>query len=340
MGRNKDDFMDLDWDFLEGDNISSSQNNCFSESNNNGVFVNQESNISDISSNPSGSSTFSSEPKEKSKPKNNSKGLYDSSIKDINSYWEYYLDKLEEITSLSPSEYKSFINQLKMPLYGGRWDSYDKDRLRFFLAYMALRYSDVHYYETEFFGDSESYTEILDSIDGYVKDMKERTDEAEFMYYVANMYSADRFQGIDPMDKLNEFWKELQGFQLNDNITEFKSDYWEEKAKNTYSFMISILETDNENTSNSNSSNNSSYNPNQHDIFKRVKKIIMDKLSVGSSEIHLNARFAEDLGADSLDTVELIMEFEKEFNITIPDERAKYIRTVGNAIAYIRAHAL
>ena len=338
MGRNKDDFMDLDWDFLEGDSTSSSQNNCISESNNNAVFVNQESNISDISSNTSGSSTFS-EPKEKLKPKNNSKGLYNSSIKDINGYWEYYLDKLEEITSLSPSEYKSLINQLKMPLYGGRWDSYDKDRLRFFLAYMALRYSDVHYYETEFFEDPEPYTEILDSIDGYIKDMKERSDEAEFMYLVANMYSADRFQGIDPMDKLNEFWKELQGFKLNDNITEFKSNYWEEKAKNTYNYMIGMLESDNEDTSNSYPYNNTSYNPNQQDIFKRVKKIIMDKLSVDSSEIHLNARFAEDLGADSLDAVELIMEFEKEFNIIIPDEKAEYIRTVGNAIDYIRAHA-
>lgn len=71
------------------------------------------------------------------------------------------------------------------------------------------------------------------------------------------------------------------------------------------------------------------------DIEAKVKAIIVDKLSVDESEVKNEASFANDLGADSLDTVELIMEFEKQFNITIPDDKSEKISTVGDAIAYI-----
>ncbi len=71
------------------------------------------------------------------------------------------------------------------------------------------------------------------------------------------------------------------------------------------------------------------------DIASRVKAIIVDKLSVDEAEVTPNAEFTKDLGADSLDTVELMMEFEKEFGITIPDEDAEKITTVGDAISYI-----
>ena len=74
------------------------------------------------------------------------------------------------------------------------------------------------------------------------------------------------------------------------------------------------------------------------DIRGRVKTIIMDKLGVEESEINDEASFTNDLGADSLDTVELIMEFEKEFNIAIPDDHAEKIGTVGQAIAYIEGN--
>ncbi|MFY8108207.1 MAG: acyl carrier protein [Bacteroidia bacterium] len=74
------------------------------------------------------------------------------------------------------------------------------------------------------------------------------------------------------------------------------------------------------------------------DIRGRVKIIIMDKLGVEESEINDEASFTNDLGADSLDTVELIMEFEKEFNIAIPDDQAEKIATVGQAVAYIEAN--
>ncbi|QAR31522.1 acyl carrier protein [Ornithobacterium rhinotracheale] len=71
------------------------------------------------------------------------------------------------------------------------------------------------------------------------------------------------------------------------------------------------------------------------DITSRVKAIIVDKLGVEESEVTPEASFTNDLGADSLDTVELIMEFEKEFDIQIPDDQAEKISTVGQAILYI-----
>ena len=71
------------------------------------------------------------------------------------------------------------------------------------------------------------------------------------------------------------------------------------------------------------------------DIAETVKAIIIDNLGVDASEVTATASFTNDLGADSLDTVELIMEFEKEFDIQIPDDQAEAISTVGSAIEYI-----
>jgi acyl carrier protein len=71
------------------------------------------------------------------------------------------------------------------------------------------------------------------------------------------------------------------------------------------------------------------------EIEKKVKEIIVDKLCVSEEEIKPEASFTNDLGADSLDTVELIMEFERVFNVNIPDDKAEKISTVGDAIAYI-----
>ena len=75
------------------------------------------------------------------------------------------------------------------------------------------------------------------------------------------------------------------------------------------------------------------------DVAAKVKAIIVDKLGVDESEVVNSASFTNDLGADSLDTVELIMEFEKEFNISIPDEDAEKIGTVGDAVSYIEGHS-
>ena len=73
------------------------------------------------------------------------------------------------------------------------------------------------------------------------------------------------------------------------------------------------------------------------DITSKVKEIIVEKLGVDEAEITPEANFTKDLGADSLDTVELIMEFEKAFDIQIPEEEAQKIATVGDAIKYIEA---
>lgn len=75
------------------------------------------------------------------------------------------------------------------------------------------------------------------------------------------------------------------------------------------------------------------------DIKEKVTKIIVDKLGVEESEVTAEASFTNDLGADSLDTVELIMEFEKEFDISIPDDHAEQIATVGQAITYLEENA-
>lgn len=72
------------------------------------------------------------------------------------------------------------------------------------------------------------------------------------------------------------------------------------------------------------------------DVESKVKTIIVDKLGVDESEVTHEANFTNDLGADSLDTVELIMEFEKEFDLSIPDEDAENIATVGDAVEYLQ----
>ena len=75
------------------------------------------------------------------------------------------------------------------------------------------------------------------------------------------------------------------------------------------------------------------------EIESKVKEIIVDKLGVEEENVTPEASFTNDLGADSLDTVELIMEFEKEFGINIPDDKAETIKTVGDAIKYIEENA-
>ncbi len=75
------------------------------------------------------------------------------------------------------------------------------------------------------------------------------------------------------------------------------------------------------------------------EVSSKVKEIIVEKLGVEEAEVTMEASFTNDLGADSLDTVELIMEFEKEFGLSIPDEEAEKIGTVGDAVSYIEANS-
>jgi acyl carrier protein len=74
-------------------------------------------------------------------------------------------------------------------------------------------------------------------------------------------------------------------------------------------------------------------------VEERVKKIIVEQLGVNADEVAAESAFVEDLGADSLDTVELVMAFEEEFDLEIPDEDAEKIATVGDAVKYIDDHA-
>jgi len=74
------------------------------------------------------------------------------------------------------------------------------------------------------------------------------------------------------------------------------------------------------------------------DIEKRVRKIVVDQLGVREDQVTPNASFVDDLGADSLDTVELVMALEEEFDLEIPDEDAENIRTIGEAVDYIKEH--
>ncbi len=73
--------------------------------------------------------------------------------------------------------------------------------------------------------------------------------------------------------------------------------------------------------------------------LEQVKKIVVEKLNVDEAKVTENAAFVDDLGADSLDVVEFVMEVEKEFDITIPDEEAGKMRTVGDAVKYIEANS-
>lgn len=75
------------------------------------------------------------------------------------------------------------------------------------------------------------------------------------------------------------------------------------------------------------------------EVFEKVKKIIVEQLGVQESDVTLDASFIDDLGADSLDTVELIMAIEETFNIEIPDEDAEKAKTVGDVVEYVKEHA-
>ncbi len=75
------------------------------------------------------------------------------------------------------------------------------------------------------------------------------------------------------------------------------------------------------------------------DVFERVKKIVVENLDVDGDKVAEPANFIDDLGADSLDLVELVMAFEEEFNIEIPDDVQESIRTVGDAVSHIKEHA-
>ena len=115
---------------------------------------------------------------------------------------------------------------------------YENDRLRLLMGALSLLYFKDHLFDDNFDKMENKYYQILDKVDEYVDSMTSLTDEAKYLYYVANMYSAGRFKNIDPIDKLNEFWQKIQEIDLNDNKTEF---IWGETAQEVYNQMSHLL---------------------------------------------------------------------------------------------------
>lgn len=120
--------------------------------------------------------------------------------------------------------------------------------------------------------------------------------------------------------KRNPYATQKPDFSANNGNTTTQQPTYNQAASSSYS-----------------STSNSNYRPSE--ISSKVKAIIVEKLGVDEAEVADQASFTNDLGADSLDTVELIMQIEKEFGVTIPDDQAEKITTVGDAIAFIEANA-
>lgn len=245
-----------------------------------------------------------------------------------------FMEDWGNIINLEPyaSVSQGFPNRLKriqdvIDREGLSWE--ETDRLRSFMAAVSLLYFDYHLHNGNFTSlRQESYYAILDKVDELVGAMQTFTNEAAFIYYTANLYSANRFQDASPSAKLKEFWDNLQKIELVEGQTEWKVSFWKETAENIHKYMLSQV--------GSSYSNNSRYSEDY--IKNRVISIVEDKLTLDYGEAKTYSRLVDDLGADSLDAVELIMEMEKEFNLTIPDEDAERIRTVGDIISYIKRH--
>ncbi|MDE6408674.1 MAG: acyl carrier protein [Muribaculaceae bacterium] len=248
-----------------------------------------------------------------------------------------FMDKWDEIVELEPytSVSQSFPNRLKhiqKVIDREGLSVYEVDRLKLFQAMVSLLYFDYHINAGNLTSlRLDSYYAILDHIDELIGGMETVTNEAAFIYYTANLFSADRYQDVAPSAKLKEFWSQLQDIELNEDQTEWKVDFLKEKAESIYNYMRKKIGGDEVGSYRS-------LHWSDEKIRRKVFEMIVDKLTVDDEEVHLYSRLQEDLGADSLDAVDLIMELEKEFDLTIPDSDAEKIRTVGDIVVYINNH--
>lgn len=144
----------------------------------------------------------------------------------------------------------------------------------------------------------------------------------------------DHFAEDNPKEAM--YWYN-QAKEHGDTLGEERLQEMEEYAGSTDSIDTSKSDKIYDNFLDQDTSS-SDYNDSYEKIKNKVMAIIADKLSLDEEEVHLYSRLVQDLGADSLDAIELIMEMEKEFGLTIPDEDAERIRTVGDIITYVRAH--
>ena len=240
---------------------------------------------------------------------------------------ETYLSNAENILSAPPSLFRRKLTALDSEINSPDLHPYETDRLLFLKALFNLLYFDEHYLDDNFDDSEAEYISILDEIDDLIRGMSSITDEAAYLYYVANMFSIGRFENIEPLDKLKQLWSNIGSIHLNNSETEMKVSFWHENAKRIHDLMERIYTPD---------PPQSSQTPEGNDqILMKVKKILSNKLGLHPSDITLNSVFTRDLGCDSLDLVELIMEFEKAFGISISDEHAEKISTVRDAVRYI-----
>lgn len=243
------------------------------------------------------------------------------------------LGNLSNTLALSFSEFQRRISSIEEVIEEEGLSNYESDRLRLLMGLLSLLYFKEHFLDDDFSEYEKHYYGILDKIDDYIGSMSNVSDEAAYLYYVANMYSIDRFQDIEPLEKLEELWDKIQEIQLDEEEVEFKVSFWDETAREIYDIMSEIFDLSEYGNS------SSGYSDRNDDFIKnKIIEIVADKLSLDEDEVHTYSRIGEDLGADSLDAVELIMEMEKEFNIMIPDSAAEKVRTVGDIITYVKTH--
>lgn len=246
--------------------------------------------------------------------------------------YDSFLNNLDNTFNLTPSRllnsgFPNRIEGIQKVIEKGDLSDYEIDRLKILQGWLSLCYFRHHFLDDDFDEQEDDYYKILDRVDDYISSMSEITDEGAYIYYIANMYSADRFKDVDPNDKLKELWGKLSEIKLDEKATEFKVQFWHDFAQDVYGLMSELL-TPNNYSSESKNSN--------EDIKDRVISIVAKTLSIEEDEVHLYSRLEADLGADSLDAVELIMEVEKEFGLTIPDEAAEKIRTIGDIVSYLQ----
>lgn len=243
-----------------------------------------------------------------------------------NSLYERYLSNLDNILDVSPMIFNRRVAQIQNEIDSPDLQIEETDRLLLLKAVLHLFYYDQHYLDEDYDEHERDYLSIIDEVDDLIKSMSDLTQEGACVYYIANMFSIFRFENITPLDKLEELWNDYRSLNLKDCETEFKASFWDETAQRIHDMMKRIATPDNNQTA-------SGYDK----VFDNVKKIIVKKLSVEPSEVTPRTQFSE-LGCDSLDFVELMMELEKQFGITIPEHEADRIKTVKDAVSYIENH--
>ena len=247
------------------------------------------------------------------------------------------LDNLSSILDSKRSRFKEIIKDIQKTIDSDETDDYDKDRLRILQMALSFAYFEAHYLDEDFDKYEDTYNEIIDKIDEINPSMAYQNNEAEIIYLISNMYSIDRFQNVKPLDKLEQLWNDVNRLELDESQMEFKPSFWLNKAKETYELQKRIYSGSNNYYSNTlHSTSNSSLSVSS--IYTKLKKILIEKLYVDEAELSLNAEFSRDLGADSLDSVEIMLEVEKEFGIMIPDDEAEKIITINDAIQCIKSH--